>query len=175
MHAANIIAMGMPGTPEILLIIFIILLLFGAKKLPELSRSIGKSLGEFKKGQKEGFKPDEIADEQKELDLCHAAGEMRLMAAILDRMLVPRDGVPYDMVNSQAVEVIARRLRGLFRAFEGVRRQSDWKQPEGAPGQRWKSRVRWEFANEYDALALEVDEWALPGPDEEVRKLRPAS
>ena len=50
--------MGMPGTPEIILIVFIILLLFGAKKLPELSRSLGKSLGEFKKGQKEGTEPD---------------------------------------------------------------------------------------------------------------------
>ena len=42
---------GMPGGAEILLILFVILLLFGAKKLPELSRSLGKSLGEFKKGK----------------------------------------------------------------------------------------------------------------------------
>ncbi|RKX38263.1 MAG: twin-arginine translocase TatA/TatE family subunit [Verrucomicrobia bacterium] len=45
---------GMPGGSEIILILFIILLLFGAKKLPDLSRSLGKSLGEFKKG-KEGL------------------------------------------------------------------------------------------------------------------------
>ncbi len=68
MHTAGIIGMGMPGTPEILLIIFIILLLFGAKKLPELSRSIGKSLGEFKKGQKDGFTPDKDDDEKKDID-----------------------------------------------------------------------------------------------------------
>jgi len=49
---------GMQGHTEVILIIFIILLLFGAKKLPELSRSLGKSLGEFKKGQKEGSEPD---------------------------------------------------------------------------------------------------------------------
>ena len=42
---------GMPGGSEVILILFIILLLFGAKKLPELSRSLGKSLGEFKKGK----------------------------------------------------------------------------------------------------------------------------
>jgi len=42
---------GMPGGSEILLILFIVLLLFGAKKLPELSRSLGRSLGEFKKGK----------------------------------------------------------------------------------------------------------------------------
>ena len=44
---------GMTGVPEILLIIFVILLLFGSKKLPELARSLGKSLNEFKRGQSE--------------------------------------------------------------------------------------------------------------------------
>lgn len=44
---------GMQGIPEILLIIFVILLLFGSKKLPELARSLGKSLNEFKRGQSE--------------------------------------------------------------------------------------------------------------------------
>ena len=60
--------MGMPGQTEIILIVFVILLLFGAKKLPELSRSLGKSLGEFKKGQKEGTEPDtEDEVEKKEI------------------------------------------------------------------------------------------------------------
>jgi sec-independent protein translocase protein TatA len=37
------------GGPELLLIMFIVLLLFGADKLPELARGIGKSVREFKK------------------------------------------------------------------------------------------------------------------------------
>ena len=45
---------GAPGIGEILIILFVVLLLFGAKKLPELSRSLGKSLSEFKKGREEG-------------------------------------------------------------------------------------------------------------------------
>ena len=56
---------GMQGQGEVLLIIFIVLLLFGAKKLPELSRSLGKSLGEFKKGQREGNEPDEKDEDTK--------------------------------------------------------------------------------------------------------------
>lgn len=59
----NTLALGMPGGQELLVIAFIVILLFGAKKLPELSRSLGKSLGEFKKGQKEGAEPDKDEDE----------------------------------------------------------------------------------------------------------------
>ena len=41
------------GGPEIAIIFVVILLLFGAKKLPELARGMGKSLGEFKKAKDE--------------------------------------------------------------------------------------------------------------------------
>lgn len=37
------------GTPELLIILAAILVLFGGKKLPELSRSIGESISELKK------------------------------------------------------------------------------------------------------------------------------
>lgn len=42
------------GVPELILILVICLLLFGAARLPQIARSLGKSLGEFKKGLKEG-------------------------------------------------------------------------------------------------------------------------
>jgi sec-independent protein translocase protein TatA len=38
------------GLPELLLILGIVLLLFGSKKLPELAKSLGKAQREFKKG-----------------------------------------------------------------------------------------------------------------------------
>jgi sec-independent protein translocase protein TatA len=41
------------GAPELIIILVILLLLFGAKKLPEMARSIGKSTKEFKKGMTE--------------------------------------------------------------------------------------------------------------------------
>lgn len=39
------------GGQEMIIIFLIVLLLFGAKKLPELARGVGKSMGEFKKAR----------------------------------------------------------------------------------------------------------------------------
>ncbi len=47
------------GLPELLVILVIVLLLFGASRLPEVARALGKSIGEFKKGLKEGEKSGE--------------------------------------------------------------------------------------------------------------------
>jgi sec-independent protein translocase protein TatA len=57
---------GLPGGSEVILILFIILLLFGAKRLPELSRSLGKSLGEFKKGREDLER--EIREAQRDME-----------------------------------------------------------------------------------------------------------
>ena len=45
-----------PGPMELIIILAVILLLFGPKKLPDLARSIGRSLSEFKRGKEEGAK-----------------------------------------------------------------------------------------------------------------------
>lgn len=47
------LALSMPGWPESLFILVLVLLLFGAKKLPELARGLGQSLNEFKKARDE--------------------------------------------------------------------------------------------------------------------------
>ncbi|MFB6235081.1 MAG: twin-arginine translocase TatA/TatE family subunit [Halopenitus sp.] len=42
-----------PGGPELLIILLVLVLLFGANKIPKLARSTGEAMGEFKKGREE--------------------------------------------------------------------------------------------------------------------------
>ena len=51
-----------PGVWQVLIVVLIIAVLFGAKKIPELARSIGKAKGEFKKGLIEGEKEEAEAE-----------------------------------------------------------------------------------------------------------------
>ncbi len=60
---------GNLGAGEIILIVLVILLLFGAKKIPELARGIGKGMSEFKKGIKDVENEIKSADtESKKID-----------------------------------------------------------------------------------------------------------
>jgi sec-independent protein translocase protein TatA len=54
------------GAPEIIIVAGIIILLFGAKKLPEFARSMGKAKNEFQRGLKEG--EAEAVTEEKEAE-----------------------------------------------------------------------------------------------------------
>ena len=49
----SLLAFGAPGMQEMIVIFLIVLLLFGAKKIPELARGVGKGMGEFKKAKTE--------------------------------------------------------------------------------------------------------------------------
>lgn len=53
MNTSFLAFIGPIGGPEMIMIFVVILLLFGAKKLPELARGVGKSMGEFKKAREE--------------------------------------------------------------------------------------------------------------------------
>ena len=53
------------GLPEILLILVIALLIFGAARLPEIGKAMGKALSEFKKGTQE-ITSDNRSKEDKE-------------------------------------------------------------------------------------------------------------
>ncbi|HLB01123.1 MAG TPA: twin-arginine translocase TatA/TatE family subunit [Bacteroidota bacterium] len=59
---------GSLGTGEIILILLIVLIFFGAKKIPELAQGLGKGLREFRKATRDIQDEVERTDEQKTID-----------------------------------------------------------------------------------------------------------
>lgn len=57
--------MGFPGGQELILILVIVFLLFGAKKIPELARGLGSGIKEFKKATQEEDKSQLEDDSQR--------------------------------------------------------------------------------------------------------------
>ena len=53
----------MPSMPELLIVLAIVVLLFGAKKIPDLAKGIGKGIKDFKKAVKE----DDESEDKKEI------------------------------------------------------------------------------------------------------------
>jgi sec-independent protein translocase protein TatA len=51
MLQAAVAQIGMPGTQEMMIILALAIMLFGAQKIPKLARSTGEAMGEFKKGR----------------------------------------------------------------------------------------------------------------------------
>jgi len=54
--------MGMPSMPELLIILAIVVLLFGAKKIPELAKGMGAGIKNFKKAMKEDEEEEVVAN-----------------------------------------------------------------------------------------------------------------
>ncbi len=48
-----LLAFGLPSGPDMIVISILVLVLFGAKKLPVFARSLGRSMGEFRKAKEE--------------------------------------------------------------------------------------------------------------------------
>ena len=58
--------LGNMGPTQILICLVVLFLLFGAKKIPDMARALGKAKGEFKKGLAEGEKAEAEAEAIKE-------------------------------------------------------------------------------------------------------------
>jgi sec-independent protein translocase protein TatA len=63
------------GPTELIILLAIILLLFGAKRIPELARGLGTGIREFKKGTSGEAEKDEVHEKEKEGALAGEVGE----------------------------------------------------------------------------------------------------
>ena len=63
-----LIILGIPGPWQIILIVLVVLLLFGGRKIPELMKGLGQGMKEFKKATKDesGEEDEEDAEKEKE-------------------------------------------------------------------------------------------------------------
>ena len=52
--------MSLPGGQELLIVLVVVMLLFGAKRLPQLARSMGQAGKEFKSGLKDGYQEQPV-------------------------------------------------------------------------------------------------------------------
>ena len=98
---------GSIGMPELLVIFVVALIVFGPRKLPELGKSLGKSLAEFKRASNElrNTLDEEIrADERK--TVAPAATQVPAPPAI------PASSDPAALPSPAAPEVIARGQHG---------------------------------------------------------------
>jgi len=61
----DLILLSMPGGTELLVFLLIVLILFGARRIPEVAQNLGKGIREFKKSMKEVQSEIDSTDSQK--------------------------------------------------------------------------------------------------------------
>ena len=75
MSLAVIPGLGSVGPMELIILLTIILLLFGAKRIPELARGLGTGIREFRKGTSGQDEKDELNEKEKEGALAGGTGK----------------------------------------------------------------------------------------------------
>jgi sec-independent protein translocase protein TatA len=67
--------LAMPGLPEMLVVLAIVVVLFGATKLPQLGKGMGEAIGNFKKAQRDAMRAEhDVLDATPKLGKDDAAG-----------------------------------------------------------------------------------------------------
>ena len=91
--------------------------------------------------------------------------EMMLHCRTLDRRIKSMAEFP----STEGCEIICARIYALRRAFKDVFHLADWKQPKGQQASKWKSKVRWDLANEIDWRSLSEGDGTLPNVEKDIQ------
>ena len=106
--------------PDMLVIFLIVLLLFGAKKLPELARGLGQSLNEFKKAR-DDFE-HEIRTGQQDAQ-AREAGNKQVFAGNPAPATAPAQALPYNHTTPEVVQAPAANPQALQQQVEALQAQ----------------------------------------------------
>jgi sec-independent protein translocase protein TatA len=99
MSLAVIPGLGSVGPMELIILLTIILLLFGAKRIPELARGLGTGIREFRKGTSGQDEKDELNEKEKEGALAGGTGEDKDSARIREE--AAREGRDSDRAEER--------------------------------------------------------------------------
>ncbi|UZE92442.1 MAG: twin-arginine translocase TatA/TatE family subunit [Methanosarcinales archaeon] len=97
----------MIGPNEIMIIGAIIVLLFGASKLPELAHSVGKSMGEFKKAQKEAEK--ELSEFERSLEAAPKETKKSKVVKMAEELGIATKGKTEDELLDEIQKTLNKR------------------------------------------------------------------
>ena len=88
--------MGMPSMPELLIILAIVVLLFGAKKIPDLAKGMGKGIKDFKKAIKD--------DEEKVADAKDGVKEIKEEAKVATTETTKTEPAKTEAIKTETTE-----------------------------------------------------------------------
>jgi len=97
----------MIGTNEIMIIGLIIVLLFGASKLPELAHSVGRSMGEFKKAQKEAER--ELSEFERSLEATPKEAKKSKVIKMAEELGIATEGKTEDELLDEIQTTLSKR------------------------------------------------------------------
>ena len=113
------------GFPELMIILVIIMIIFGAGKLPEIGSAFGRSIKNFKTSMKEA-EAEEIESEQSEgvqaNDTSAGAGEVATKKMTPEEAAAKKEA---DMIDEVADELLKKRVDPIRTAHDGLVQQND--------------------------------------------------
>ena len=96
------------GMEWIILIAVIVIVLFGAKKLPELARSIGKATGEYEKGKAEAEMEVKALREKVEKELAGGGSEKDKLVRIAKELGIETEGKSEEELREEIAKAMMR-------------------------------------------------------------------
>ena len=103
------------------------------------------------------------------LEGCPDWEPLKTVARSMDKMIMDPNCSDDSVINSEILELLARKIYGHLKGYERVKTKDDWRRPSSASNKAWTSLVNTALIKEYDQL--EDDELIpdIAGADSEVR------